>query len=190
VRRQDQYIVGLDIGTRKICVVVGEVMSDGGLDIIGIGSAESRGVRRGKVVDVESAVGAISRAMDVRLYHFAVIAIQSLVLLGSSYLIRNPHRFVVWLIALFALEVLWYVGCRFFIRSAVSDESGNVNRMLLRNEYANLGLVVASTISLVTLPDHSDLLAIAVGLFFAVNTAIDLQVNLASYMGGVADKQN
>ncbi|NCG28057.1 MAG: cell division protein FtsA [Verrucomicrobiales bacterium] len=46
---------GLEIGTSKICVVVGEVDTDGSIKIIGIGQAPSRGVRKGEIVDFETA---------------------------------------------------------------------------------------------------------------------------------------
>jgi cell division protein FtsA len=44
-------IVGLEIGTSKVCAVVGEQTADGALNIIGVGQARSRGVRKGEVVD-------------------------------------------------------------------------------------------------------------------------------------------
>lgn len=50
-----QILVGLEIGTSKICVAVGEVVDDGELTIIGFGQARSRGVLKGEVVDVEKA---------------------------------------------------------------------------------------------------------------------------------------
>jgi len=46
---------GLEIGTSKICVVVGEVDTDGSIKILGIGQAPSRGVRKGEIVDFETA---------------------------------------------------------------------------------------------------------------------------------------
>ena len=46
---------GLEIGTSKICVVVGEVDADGSIKILGIGQAPSRGVRKGEIVDFETA---------------------------------------------------------------------------------------------------------------------------------------
>ena len=48
-------IVGLEIGTSKVCAVVGEQAADGALNIIGLGQARSRGVRKGEVVDPEQA---------------------------------------------------------------------------------------------------------------------------------------
>ena len=48
-------VVGLEIGTSKICVVVGECHPDGGLNIIGLGQARSRGVRKGEITDASKA---------------------------------------------------------------------------------------------------------------------------------------
>jgi len=59
-----RLIVGLDIGTSKVVAVVGEVDQDGSLEIVGIGSHPSRGMKKGVVVDIESTVTAISRAVE------------------------------------------------------------------------------------------------------------------------------
>jgi cell division protein FtsA len=48
-------IVGLEIGTSKVCAVVGEQTADGALNIIGLGQARSRGVRKGEIVDPKQA---------------------------------------------------------------------------------------------------------------------------------------
>ena len=48
---QSSVIVGLEVGTSKICAVVGEVNDAGGLSIIGVGQARSRGVRKGEIID-------------------------------------------------------------------------------------------------------------------------------------------
>jgi cell division protein FtsA len=61
---RERYLVGLDVGTSTVSVIVGELMADGNLDIIGIGSAESRGIRRGIVNNVDSAADSIKRALD------------------------------------------------------------------------------------------------------------------------------
>lgn len=58
-----EVIVGLDIGTTKICVVVGEVC-EGRVDIIGIGQHPSVGLRRGMVVNIESTMNSIRSAVD------------------------------------------------------------------------------------------------------------------------------
>ncbi|MCC6988066.1 MAG: cell division protein FtsA, partial [Acidobacteria bacterium] len=62
--RSERYIVGLDIGTSKVCTVVGEVSDDGSLDIIGIGVAESKGLKRGVVVNLEAAVDSIKKSVE------------------------------------------------------------------------------------------------------------------------------
>ena len=48
-------IVGLEIGTSKVCAVVGEQAADGSLNIIGVGQSRSRGVRKGEIVDPKQA---------------------------------------------------------------------------------------------------------------------------------------
>jgi cell division protein FtsA len=57
-------IVGLDIGTSKVVALVGEVDADGNLDIIGIGTHKSTGLRKGVVVNIESTVQSIQRAIE------------------------------------------------------------------------------------------------------------------------------
>lgn len=60
-------IVGLDIGTTKICCIVGEVAEGGPhpvIDIVGIGTAPSSGLRKGVVVDIDSTVESISKAVE------------------------------------------------------------------------------------------------------------------------------
>lgn len=60
--RKENIVVGLDIGTTKICAIVGEV-SDDGIDIIGIGSSPSTGLRKGVVINIASTVEAIRKAV-------------------------------------------------------------------------------------------------------------------------------
>lgn len=57
-------IVGLDIGTNKVACIVAEVNSDGELEIIGIGTYHSRGLKKGVVVNIESTVQSIQRAVE------------------------------------------------------------------------------------------------------------------------------
>jgi cell division protein FtsA len=61
-RRSSDIIVGLDIGTTKIAAVVAE-MGDGGLDIIGVGTHPSRGLKKGVIVNIDSTVAAIKQAV-------------------------------------------------------------------------------------------------------------------------------
>ncbi|MBI5969796.1 MAG: cell division protein FtsA [Deltaproteobacteria bacterium] len=60
--KKDNIIVGLDIGTTKVCAIVGEKTKDGA-EIIGIGSSPSKGLRKGVVVNIESTVEAIKKAV-------------------------------------------------------------------------------------------------------------------------------
>ena len=62
--RKERYIVGLDVGTSKVCAVVGESLDDGSLDVVGIGVAESRGIKRGVVVNLDAAVDSIKKAIE------------------------------------------------------------------------------------------------------------------------------
>ncbi|HUO44739.1 MAG TPA: cell division protein FtsA [Burkholderiales bacterium] len=57
-------IVGLDIGTSKIAVVVAEVKADGTLEVVGMGGHPSRGLKKGVVVNIEATVSAIQRALE------------------------------------------------------------------------------------------------------------------------------
>ena len=59
-----QKIVGLDIGTNKVAAVVAEVNGEGELEIIGIGTHHSRGLKKGVVVNIESTVQSIQRAVE------------------------------------------------------------------------------------------------------------------------------
>jgi len=61
--KQDKLLVGLDIGTTKICTVVGEVQN-GLVNIIGIGSHPSKGLRKGVVVNIEGTVQSIRKAVE------------------------------------------------------------------------------------------------------------------------------
>ena len=59
-----ELIVGLDIGTSKIIAIVAEVTEEGLLEIVGMGSHPSRGLKKGVVVNIESTVSAIQRALE------------------------------------------------------------------------------------------------------------------------------
>src|SRR5689334_13851337 len=61
--KDGDILVGLDIGTTKICCIVGE-LTDGGIDIIGIGSHPSKGLRKGVVVNIDATVASIKRAIE------------------------------------------------------------------------------------------------------------------------------
>ncbi len=60
----DRMIVGLDIGTSKVVAIVGAINDEGVLEIVGIGSHPSRGMKKGVVVNIESTVQSIQRAIE------------------------------------------------------------------------------------------------------------------------------
>src|SRR5438876_9701238 len=59
----NNLMIGLEIGTSTICVVVGEGRPDGTIKILGVGQAPSRGVRKGEIVDFETAMKCVHEAM-------------------------------------------------------------------------------------------------------------------------------
>ena len=61
---KNEYVVGLDIGTKKVAAVIGEIAEDKKLEVIGIGTAESRGLRKGVVVNLDSTSAAIKKAQE------------------------------------------------------------------------------------------------------------------------------
>ncbi len=63
-RADREMIVGLDIGTSKIVAIVGEVNAEGEVQIVGFGSHPSRGLKKGVVVNIESTVQSIQRAVE------------------------------------------------------------------------------------------------------------------------------
>ena len=63
-KSDSNLIVGLDIGTSKVVAIVGEVTVEGDIDIIGVGTQPSRGLKKGVVVNIESTVQSIQRAVE------------------------------------------------------------------------------------------------------------------------------
>lgn len=62
--RAGELIVGLDIGTTKICAIVGEISENGTVDVVGIGTHPSKGLRKGVVINIEATVNSIKRAIE------------------------------------------------------------------------------------------------------------------------------
>jgi cell division protein FtsA len=61
--KKNSIVVGLDIGTSKVCAIVGE-MTEHGVEIIGLGSHSSQGLRKGVVINIESTVNSIKKAVE------------------------------------------------------------------------------------------------------------------------------
>ena len=64
VKKPDAIIVGLDLGTTKVCAIVGELKETGQVDIIGIGISPSHGLKKGVVVNIDSTVESVKKAVD------------------------------------------------------------------------------------------------------------------------------
>ncbi len=62
--RSQDTVIGLDVGTAKVCAIIGEVNEDEMVDIIGVGVAPSRGLRKGVVVNIDHTVAAIKAAIQ------------------------------------------------------------------------------------------------------------------------------
>jgi len=63
-KKPDNVLVGLDLGTTKVCAIVGEVKENGQVDIIGIGISPSHGLKKGVVVNIDSTVESIKKAVQ------------------------------------------------------------------------------------------------------------------------------
>jgi len=60
----DGFVVGLDIGTTKVCAVIGELNENGTLEITGVGTCHSTGLRKGVVVNIEATLKSVSQAIE------------------------------------------------------------------------------------------------------------------------------
>jgi len=63
-KTEKNLIVGLDIGTSKVVAIVGEITEENEVEVIGLGSHPSRGLKKGVVVNIESTVQSIQRAVE------------------------------------------------------------------------------------------------------------------------------
>ncbi|MEK6538965.1 MAG: cell division protein FtsA, partial [Nitrospirota bacterium] len=63
VGKKDNILVALDIGTTKVCAIAAEVTDKNKLNITGIGTSPSRGLRKGVIIDIEDTVDSIKKAV-------------------------------------------------------------------------------------------------------------------------------
>ena len=63
-KTEDKYVVALDIGTSKVCVLVGEANDRNQLEIIGKGTSPMKGTRRGNIINLDQAIDAVKKAVD------------------------------------------------------------------------------------------------------------------------------
>ena len=60
----DEIIVGIDVGTTKICTLVGRVEEDGNIRILGVGIVPSNGIRKGVITDIATATQSITHSIE------------------------------------------------------------------------------------------------------------------------------
>src|SRR5438128_7591007 len=63
-RTEEKYIVALDIGTSKVCALVGEINDRGQVELIGKGTSPMKGTRRGNIINLDQAIDAVKKAVD------------------------------------------------------------------------------------------------------------------------------
>ena len=63
-RTEDKYIVALDIGTSKVCALVGEINDRGQVEVIGKGTSPMKGTRRGNIINLDQGIEAVKKAVD------------------------------------------------------------------------------------------------------------------------------
>src|SRR5260221_13161539 len=90
--KRQTHTVGLDIGTSKVTCLVGEPGEGGLLQIIGIGEAEARGLRKGVIVNPDAAVEAIKRAVDEAERMSGMQAEEVTMNLAGSHIIRFQRQ--------------------------------------------------------------------------------------------------
>lgn len=62
-KKRQKFVTGLDIGTTKICAIIGQADEDGQITILGVGSNPSLGLKKGMVIDIEATVDSIQKAV-------------------------------------------------------------------------------------------------------------------------------
>ncbi|VAX11977.1 Cell division protein FtsA [hydrothermal vent metagenome] len=94
-KTEKNLIVGLDIGTSKVVAIVGEITDDNEVEVIGLGSHPSRGLKKGVVVNIESTVQSIQRAIEeAELMAGCQISSVSAGIAGSHIRSLNSHGIV------------------------------------------------------------------------------------------------
>src|SRR3989344_890897 len=92
---RDRIVVGIDIGTTKITTLIGTVPPEGPVNIIGVSTVGSRGIKKGQIVDIEDATSAISQALEgaERMAGYAVSS--AYISVGGSHIgSKNSHGVV------------------------------------------------------------------------------------------------
>lgn len=61
---KDRVVVGIDIGSSKVCTLISTITSEGGVNIIGAAISQGAGIKKGQIVDIEEAIGAITKSVE------------------------------------------------------------------------------------------------------------------------------
>ena len=61
---KDKIVCGIDVGSSKIATLIATIADDGRLNLIGVSAVPSRGVKKGQIVDIESAVESITESVE------------------------------------------------------------------------------------------------------------------------------
>ncbi len=93
-RKFSNHLVGLDIGTTNVRAVIAESL-DGRLEVVGIGEAESKGLRKGVIVNPDAAVDSIKRAIELAERTSGLHAEEAFVALGGSHIKGNNSQGVI-----------------------------------------------------------------------------------------------
>ena len=92
---RQRYLVAIDLGSSKICCVVGEVKEGGAVEVLGVGRASSRGVRRGSIVNLDASVDALKAAVEEAETMAAVAVERALVGIAGNHIRGFNSRGVV-----------------------------------------------------------------------------------------------
>jgi len=95
VARSQRYIVGIDLGSTKVCCVVGEMKEGGSVEVLGVGRAASKGLRRGAIANLDAAVEALKAAVEEAETMAAVTVEKALVGISGAHIRGFNSRGVV-----------------------------------------------------------------------------------------------
>ncbi len=123
-----------------------------------------------------------SRGAWQKFHQFFFIALQSVILLISSYAIPYTVKFVQLTTALFVIETVWYAITFFVDPCGVRSKDGSVDVDFLKAQIFNFWYWVSSLIFL-SIDVGASLLSVFVGIIFIINTAWDVRKNISYYMG-------
>lgn len=118
----------------------------------------------------------------VRFYHFSFIGIQGLILLITSFSIRNTSIFIYGIIGLFILELLWYLITMIVDTEGVLPEDQEALWGFFRAEMTNLGFVVGVGILTLLMEPGQFGWLFSIFILFLGNTAYDVSQNMEIYM--------